>query len=135
MMLHYTDANGMSISREVGKIPVTIGRGSDADIVLSDVRASRIHCRLFYEDGIHYVEDLKSKNGITVNGHKVAKSVVKSGDCLKVGSTAITLKDTNHPGTRTVLNEVQGKMNSGKGYRTIMKEIVDEAAPVRRAKK
>ena len=134
MMLHYTDANGMPISLEVGKIPLTIGRGSDADIVLADVRTSRIHCRIFYEGGIYYVEDLKSKNGITVNGHKVTRSVVKSGDCLKVGGTAITLKDVNHPGTRTVLHEVQGKMNSGKGYRTIMKEIVEEADPARRKK-
>ncbi len=131
MILHHTDAHGNPVTTEVGKVPLTIGRASEADIVLTDVRASRLHCRIFYEEGIYYVEDLESKNGTSVNGHAITKSVVKSGDVLKVGSTIITLKDAEHPGTRTVLNEVQKKMDDGKGYRTIMREIVDEALPVR----
>lgn len=134
MILHYTDENGEPTSVEVGKIPLTIGRDPHADIIVRDVKASRLHARMFYEDGIYYIEDLKSKNGTSVNGHTITKSVVKSGDILKIGSTAIKLKDVEHPGTRTVLNEVQKKMDSGKGYRTIMKEIVDEAQPVRRKK-
>lgn len=132
MILHYTDANGNPASVEVGKVPLTIGRGKDADIILVDSRASRHHCRLYYEDGIYYVEDLNSKNGTGVNGHAITKAVVKSGDTLKVGSTSITLQDIDRPGTRTILNEVQKKMDDGKGYRTIMREIVDEAAPGRR---
>ena len=134
MILHYTDENGAPTSVEVGKIPLTIGRDPNADIILRDVKISRLHARIFYEDGIYYIEDLKSKNGTGVNGHAITKSVVKSGDTLKIGSTIIKLKDIEHPGTRTVLNEVQKKMDSGKGYRTIMKEIVDEAQPLRRKK-
>ena len=131
MILLYTDADGSERSVEIGKVPLAIGRASEADIVLADVRASRLHCRVFYEEGIHYVEDLNSKNGTSINGHAITKSVVKSGDVLKVGSTLIKFKDTEHPGTRTILGEVQKKMDDGKGYRTIMREIVDEALPVR----
>ena len=46
---------------------VRLGRGSDNDVVLSDVSVSRYHAELSPEDGSWYVQDLKSTNGVEVN--------------------------------------------------------------------
>ncbi len=124
MVLQYLDANGMPIAIEVGKIPLTLGRASDADIIIVDEKLSRLHCRLSYEKGVYYLEDLKSKNGTSVNGHAITKAAVKSGDRIQIGGTRILLKDQAHPGTNTVLCDVQDRMAQGKGYKTIMHEII-----------
>lgn len=126
MLLEYTDINGQEIAVEVGKVPITVGRSSDADLVLQDDRLSRLHCRVFYEKGFHYIKDLKSRNGTYVNDHRVETSLLKSGDRIRLGQTVLQLRDTIRPGTRTVLHAVQEEMNSGKGFRTILREVVDE---------
>lgn len=127
MLLQYVEVSGMQMAVEVGKIPLTIGRSSDADLVLKDDKLSRLHCRISYEKGIYYLEDMGSKNGTTVNGHTIKRTAVKSGDRILIGDTRIILKDFAHPGTNTVLCDVQDRMAQGKGYNTIMREIIKES--------
>ncbi len=51
---------------------VVIGRGSDADLVIDNESISRAHVRLVLGDTIT-LEDLGSRNGVTVRGSKLAK--------------------------------------------------------------
>ena len=62
-----------------------LGRGSDNDVVLPDFSVSRKHAALRQEGGGWFLYDLKSTNGVQVNGVTVKKAPVQSGDRLKIG--------------------------------------------------
>jgi len=64
----------------------SIGRSPSNDIVLKETKVSRQHATINYRDGSYYIMDLKSSNGVYVNGKKVEESLLKDGDEIKVGS-------------------------------------------------
>ena len=55
--------------------PITLGRGLDNTIVLSDKCASKLHARIFTEGGRWLLRDLGSRNGVLVNGRRVRGEV------------------------------------------------------------
>ena len=64
----------------------TIGRTARADFVVDAALVSRLHCKLSADRSDQLVvEDLGSTNGVTVNGKRVPRAVLKPGDKLKVG--------------------------------------------------
>jgi len=64
----------------------TVGRTARADFIVEAALVSRLHCRLTAAASDQLVvEDLKSTNGILVNGKPVERSVLKTGDVLTVG--------------------------------------------------
>ncbi|HVS02131.1 MAG TPA: FHA domain-containing protein, partial [Thermoanaerobaculia bacterium] len=64
---------------------VRLGRGSDNDLVLPDFSVSRRHAALRREGGGWFLYDLKSTNGVQVNGLTVKKAPLRSNDRLKIG--------------------------------------------------
>lgn len=76
---------------EIEKFPFVIGkRKENADLVLNDYSASRVHARIVMEEGICYIEDLNSTNGTFKNGLRMQpyeKRKLESGDELKFGKT------------------------------------------------
>src|SRR6185295_7562044 len=66
-----------------------VGRGSDNDVVLPDVSVSRYHAEILREPDGWSVHDLKSTNGVEVNGAPVEKAPLRPGDLLGVGSFQI----------------------------------------------
>jgi len=76
-------------TEHVSRLPITIGRGEEADITVHDNWASRQHARLSRErDGL-WVEDLGSSNGTYVNGQRITRTKVSSGDRLSIGITTL----------------------------------------------
>jgi len=70
----------------------TVGRTSKADFILDASLVSRVHCRLSADQPDQLiVEDLKSTNGITVNGERVERSALRTGDVLTVGRVTFTV--------------------------------------------
>ena len=69
----------------------TLGRRSSNDIVLSDMAISGEHVAFTYEKkiGIVVVEDLGSTNGTRVNGIRIRRQVLQSGDLLDIGKCRI----------------------------------------------
>jgi len=63
----------------------TIGRAPNADFIVDATLVSRLHCRLSAGATELQVEDLESTNGTFVNGERVARAALKSGDRLGVG--------------------------------------------------
>ena len=63
----------------------TVGRAPRADFVVDAPLVSRLHCRLTLRDDGVLVEDLESTNGTFVNGERVQKGLLASGDRLRVG--------------------------------------------------
>ena len=127
-------ADGTSTIFELGDKPLTIGRSPDADITVLDERASRMHCGIRLWDGEYFAKDLQSKDGTYLKGAETEMARIKPGDRIRVGATVLAVEDENSgadvPGTETSLNTLQQEMEDGKGYNTILREIVSEVQPV-----
>jgi pSer/pThr/pTyr-binding forkhead associated (FHA) protein len=70
----------------------TVGRAVPADFIVDAALVSRVHCRLDAgkQDGLG-VEDLGSTNGTLVNGERVERAVLQTGDVLTIGRIAFTV--------------------------------------------
>ncbi len=70
----------------------TIGRTTKADFIVDAALVSRVHCRLTAGDDDQLtVEDLDSTNGTQVNGQRVTRATLKTGDTLTVGRVEFTV--------------------------------------------
>ncbi len=61
-------------------------------IVLDDPRTSAPHARLARVHGRWVVEDLRSKNGLLINGRRVASAALEDGDVLELGHTLLLFR-------------------------------------------
>jgi len=77
-------------SHEVKDRRVVIGRSRDCDIQLADANVSRRHAELRQEGASYWIVDLGSTNGLEVNGKRVKRAKLRSGDTITVGSTELT---------------------------------------------
>jgi Protein of unknown function (DUF3662)/FHA domain len=75
---------------EVNKRNVVLGRSRDCDIQLTDANVSRRHAELRQEGASYWIVDLGSTNGMEVNGKRVKRAKLRSGDTVTLGSTNIT---------------------------------------------
>ena len=74
----------------LGDSRVTIGRSSNADILLDDFTVSREHARMVRRPDGFYIEDAGSLNGTYVNGHRVESHHLSDGDELRIGKFKLT---------------------------------------------
>jgi pSer/pThr/pTyr-binding forkhead associated (FHA) protein len=75
-----------------------IGRSSECQIVLEDPLVSRLHALLRVGDDEVRVEDLRSRNGVRLNGRQVEGStVVSPGDGLEIGGQELVLVTGTSP--------------------------------------
>lgn len=126
MYLRYVTEDGESNEHLLGEATVSIGRGSDADIVIHDKMISRIHCGISFWDDAYFIRDFKSRNGTFVNDKLIEVTRLKPGDRIRVGDTLISFEASARKGTETVLREVHDEMEQGKGYHTILQEIIKD---------
>jgi pSer/pThr/pTyr-binding forkhead associated (FHA) protein len=70
----------------------TIGRSTGADFVVEAPLVSRIHCRLTAGASELEVLDLDSTNGTFVNGERVSRQTLKTGDRLGVGRVELIVQ-------------------------------------------
>jgi adenylate cyclase len=109
---------------------VRLGRGSDNDVVLSDVSVSRYHAEILRESDGWTVHDLKSTNGVEVNRVPVERAPLRAGDLLTVGAFEIRLEAEEPRPARanTVMpEELEGTL-AGLGNATIIRPLADFAA-------
>lgn len=66
------------------KPTLMIGRRESADIVLRFPNVSGHHCELSLEGGYWTIKDLRSSNGIKVNGTRVTEQKLRPGDKLSI---------------------------------------------------
>ena len=124
MILRYILPGGEQKVFELGRKPATIGRGINADIQLPDKLASRIHCGISYKDGNYFLSDFNSRNGTFVNDRSIEVCRINPGDRIRVGDMVLAVEASPRKGTVTVLRELDDEMAKGKGYHTILQEII-----------
>ena len=70
--------------------PFEVGRDKAADVALRDPEVSRRHARFQSEQGVAYLDDLKSRNGTFLNGRRVTEAIeIREGDEIDVGTTRL----------------------------------------------
>src|SRR2546426_11214800 len=75
--------NGMAV--ELTRPNMLLGRHSTADLRLPLPDVSRRHCRFLYQDGVWQVLDLRSMNGVYVNGKRVQQASLQDQDMVAIG--------------------------------------------------
>jgi hypothetical protein len=71
----------------------TVGRSRDCDVVLEDAGISRRHAEIRPSGEGWTITDLKSTNGVIVNGRALSgPQALKHGDRIELGSTQITFE-------------------------------------------
>lgn len=74
------------------RTPFELGRTREAEIFLRDPEVSRRHVRFEAQNGVVYIEDLKSSNGTFLNGRRLAEPLeVRAGDEIDVGTTRLVV--------------------------------------------
>ncbi len=69
--------------------PVTLGRSRDNTLVVRDELASRLHAKIYFEDGHWHLRDF-GLNGTRVNGTRINGAVeLNSGDEVAIGDVAV----------------------------------------------
>lgn len=68
---------------------ITLGRGEENDIMVSDLKASRRHAEFFLTPVGWHVKDLGSANGLLHNGRATRDTPVQTGDTLTFGETTL----------------------------------------------
>lgn len=80
------DARGGEREVEISRVPFTIGRQSDNDLVLLDNRISRSHARILQDDEGYRIEDSGSRHGTLVNGARISGChSLQNGDAISLG--------------------------------------------------
>lgn len=89
--------NGPSAGRSIAVLgapsSLVLGRDESCDVTLDDADASREHAEVVHDLGGVEVRDLKSKNGIAVNGRRVEHKRLQDRDEVRVGSTLFVFED------------------------------------------
>ncbi|GAA1655269.1 FhaA domain-containing protein [Microbacterium flavum] len=69
-----------------------IGRGSDADITITDAGTSRRHVEILWDGEKAMVRDLGSTNGTQLDGRKVGEAPLPPDSIITIGRTDITFR-------------------------------------------
>src|SRR5512132_548610 len=90
LQLHYID---LGVPRVTDlRLDMTIGRTEGNDLVLNHPSVSRKHAKLESREGLWWIVDLKSTNGVKVSGNLVTEAQVGAGDKVHVGSVQLELR-------------------------------------------
>ena len=77
----------------IGPRGLVIGRGSDADLVLSSSEVSRRHAEILPEEGGWVLVDLGSTNGVRVNTREIGVPTrLTDGDVIEIGPHELTFE-------------------------------------------
>ncbi|HEY0159692.1 MAG TPA: adenylate/guanylate cyclase domain-containing protein [Thermoanaerobaculia bacterium] len=90
LQIHYVDL-GVPRITDI-KSELSIGRTEGNDLVLNHPSVSRKHARVEVRNNGWWIVDLKSTNGVKVNGNLITESQINSGDKILVGSVQLDIK-------------------------------------------
>jgi len=119
----------------LNKTVMNIGRTEENDIVLDHKSISRQHARITYENGVFKILDLKSANGVLVNGEQYVKTELKNGDIIELGHLKLKFIDEKAVSVyqeTAVVRLPQKKEKSAFEEKTAVVEFPETTAPRKR---
>jgi len=120
MSLHVVTTDGSPFDHALDGESFVIGRSSKADLTIPDRSMSRMHARIYQDQGAWFVEDLGSRNGTLLGGRPVERPVrLGHSSVIQVGSTSITLREATRPA------ESSGRFATDSDSHTIFRSAAD----------
>ena len=83
---------------------IRIGRRLENNIIIDDPRVSRFHAEIHAVDGNYELHDLDSLGGTYINGQRITKSILYSGDEISLAGFIMIYRQHDAP-PRTDLRE------------------------------
>jgi hypothetical protein len=84
------ELDGSKTSHTINKTAVRIGRSTDNDVKLMNDSISSHHAEIHRKrEGVFYIVDLNSSNGVYVNEKKITQIELHSGDILELGEVRL----------------------------------------------
>ena len=74
---------------------IRIGRQMENDIVFHEEFVSRFHAEIRLEDGKYILRDNESTSGTFVNGRKIDRCVLNSGDLISIATIQMMFVNDN----------------------------------------
>jgi neural Wiskott-Aldrich syndrome protein len=69
----------------VTKDRFVIGRGKQSsDLTLKDPNVSRQHAMIEFQNGVYFMVDMGSTNGVEFNGQRIARKQIAEGDVYRI---------------------------------------------------
>jgi CheY-like chemotaxis protein len=81
-----------SLSHELGRQWVTIGRGPANAFQILESSVSGQHCEVLWRDNQLLVRDMRSTNGTYINGRMVAEGALRIGETMQLGEVEVRLE-------------------------------------------
>lgn len=98
-----TGDSDQPVRTPLNKAVFYIGRSHECDLVVPHASISRQHALISCQAGAYFLEDLRSKNGVLLNHHRVQERVeIKAGDEIQFGDIVFTLEGPAPPKTAKV---------------------------------
>src|SRR5688500_18991737 len=98
-VLQFCSAEMKSLAYKLARRALVAGRDVNHDIQLLDPKVSRRHFRIAPDGDRGYViQELCAKNGIYINGRRVARAMLSDGDRIRVGDTELIFLANDEPG-------------------------------------
>ncbi len=93
-VIHGND-EGASFHIKMDAETTHIGRKETNEICLHDLNVSRVHAVIQKVAGEFIIRDLESKNGTFLNDERISEDLLKDGDVIRMGTTALRFKLTS----------------------------------------
>jgi CheY-like chemotaxis protein len=103
---------------------VSIGRDPENAIHVSDLSVSKRHALVRLVGADHIIEDLGSLNGIFINGERIKKAVLRSGDTVKLGHTILRFIHSNR-GTEVMRKKIL-VVDDEESLRCLLKNVLED---------
>lgn len=103
----------------LGQRTSVIGRDEALSLQVLDVLVSRKHLRIWFDKSTnkYYAEDMHSKHGVCINGHKITDSTtLTDGDEILMGNTTLLYTDEDLDSRESALSHY--KKRGERAYRT-----------------
>ena len=89
------DNYALAFAYPLDRREIIFGRGRGADIRVRDPFVSNHHAKFFLDKDGFYVEDLRSANGVVLNGERIKKRArLRDGDILALGQVEFAFRQT-----------------------------------------
>ncbi len=82
----------------IGQTPFAIGRDQRCHLRPPDPTLSPVHAIIYCRDGRFAIQDRHSEGGTYVNGKRIDKAALKSGDRIRVGALELELAPAEQAG-------------------------------------
>lgn len=98
---------GVRFEVSSGSGEIVMGRSIGTRIRIDDTEVSRQHAVIVYDGKAFRLRDLKSANGTFLNGDRISEVVLRNGDSIRIGTTALRFQLSSSHGARDASQQTQ----------------------------